>query len=62
MSAVVSDGMPLLTVAAAVPCTAHRVPRATLSTLAAGQAGASGVIAEFITSTVFIIRANTCQL
>lgn len=59
MSVIISNGMPQLTIAAAVSCTTHGVPCATLSTLTAGQAGASDVVAEFITSTVFIIRANT---
>lgn len=47
------------TIAAAVSCTTHGIPCATLSTLAAGQTGASDIVAEFITSAVLIIRANT---
>lgn len=54
--------MLLLTIAAAVSCTTHGVPCATLSNLPAGKAGASGVVAEFINSTLFIIRANTWLL
>lgn len=59
VSLYIYDGVPLLTIAAAVSCTAHGVPCATLPALTAGQAGASGIVAEFITSAVFIIRANT---
>lgn len=59
MSVFISKGMPLLTIAAAVSSTTHGVPCATLPALTAGQAGAPGVVAEFIPSAVFIIRANT---
>ena len=55
----ISDGMPLLTIAAAGSCTTHGVPCATLPALTAGQTGASSVIAVFITSAVFIVSANT---
>lgn len=56
------DEMSLLTVAAAVSCATHGVPCATLPDLPAGQAYTSGVVAEFIPSTVLVIRAHTCLL
>lgn len=59
MSFDISDGMPRLTIAAPVSCATHGVPCATLPALTAGQTGAAGVVAEFITVTVFIICANT---
>lgn len=52
----------LLTIAAAASCTAHGVPCAALAVLAAGQTGSADVVAEFITSAVFIISAHTWLL
>lgn len=55
-----SHGMiSLLTVATAIPCTTHGVSYAALPAPAAGQTDTTGVVAEFLPSTVFIIRANS---
>lgn len=54
--------MHLLTITAAVSCTTHGISCAALSGLTAGQADASGIVAEFITSALFIVRANACLL
>lgn len=59
MSVFMAVWTPLLTIATAGSSATHRVPCATLPALTAGQAGASYVIAEFITSAVFIIHTNT---
>lgn len=48
----------MLTIAAAVPCTTHGVPCTPLPALTAGHAGASGIVAELISYTVFIFRAH----
>lgn len=59
MSIIVSNKMYILAITAAGPRATHRITCATLSDLAAGQAGTSDVVAEFITSTLLIIHANT---
>lgn len=58
----ITRAVSLHTVATAIPCTTHGVPYAALPAPAAGQTDTTGIVAEFLPSTVFIFRANSWLL